>query len=128
MKNKLRVLLVDDNPDVLEFLCDVLGESYEVTTAFNGEDGLAKFQQGVFDFIVSDVRMPKLNGIEFASEVRKVSKLPILFITASENEYIDQIQALTHTYKIKKPFRYKELQDMLTQLSELYFKSNSEVA
>ena len=128
MKNKLKVLLVDDNEDVLEFLHDVLGQSYEVVIAVNGVEALTKFQQGKFDFIVSDVRMPKLSGIDFAKEVRKLSQLPILFITASEDEFCEQIQTLTHVYKVKKPFRFQELQVKLKELHELYFKAISEVA
>jgi CheY-like chemotaxis protein len=128
VKNKLKVLLVDDNDDVLEFLHDVLGQSYEVVIAVNGLEALAKFQQDKFDFIVTDVRMPKLSGIELAHEVRKTSQLPILFITASEDEFSEKIQNLTHVYKVKKPFRYQELQDQLKQLHELYFKALSEVA
>jgi len=128
VKNKLKVLLVDDNEDVLEFLHDVLGQSYEVVIAVNGVEALTKFQQGKFDFIVSDVRMPKLSGIDFAKEVRKLSQLPILFITASEDEFCEQIQTLTHVYKVKKPFRFQELQVKLKELHELYFKAISEVA
>ena len=128
VKNKLKVLLVDDNEDVLEFLHDVLGQSYEVVIAVNGLEALTKFQQGNFHFIVSDVRMPKLSGIDFAKEVRKLSQLPILFITASEDEFCEQIQTLTHVYKVKKPFRFQELQEKLKELHDLYFKAFSEVA
>jgi len=117
---------VDDNHDVLELLCDVLGQGYDLVMAIDGQEALTKFQQNDFDFIVTDVRMPKLSGIELAKEVRKISQLPILFITASEEELSAQIQGIDHVFKLKKPFRFKELQAKLVELNEKYFKPFSQ--
>jgi CheY-like chemotaxis protein len=67
-----KVLLVDDNPDgllVRRLLLEELG--LEVETALDGEAGLRRFESGKFDVIVTDYRMPRMNGIEMIAKIRE---------------------------------------------------------
>ena len=67
-----KILLVDDNPDgllVRRLLLEELG--LEVETALNGEEGLRRFESGNYDVVVTDYRMPRMNGIEMIRRIRE---------------------------------------------------------
>ncbi|MGB7760191.1 MAG: response regulator [Bryobacteraceae bacterium] len=66
-----RILLVDDNPDGLLVRRQLLEElGLEVETALNGEEGLRRFEGGRFDVVVTDYRMPRMDGIEMIRRIR----------------------------------------------------------
>lgn len=65
-----RVLCVDDEPNVLEGLARTLSEDFDVHTATSGEEGLAAMSRGSFSVVVSDMRMPGMNGATFLSRAR----------------------------------------------------------
>ena len=66
-----KILLVDDNPDGLLVRRQLLEElGLEVETALNGEEGLEKFASGRFDVVVTDYRMPRMDGIEMIRRIR----------------------------------------------------------
>ena len=60
--DRARILVVDDEPVVLELLSDLLGGSHAVDTATNGREGLAMAEETAYDVIFLDIRMPDLNG------------------------------------------------------------------
>jgi CheY-like chemotaxis protein len=67
------ILLVDDNRDgllVRRLLLEELG--YTVGVARNGEEGLASFQSDSYDVVVADYKMPRMNGVEFIQQIRKI--------------------------------------------------------
>lgn len=67
-----RVLIVDDDTYLRDLYEEVLkGEGYDVTTAVDGEDGLAKLQEGGFDLILLDVMMPKIDGLGVLKALRE---------------------------------------------------------
>ena len=68
------ILLVDDNRDGLLVRCSLLQEiGYRVESAQNGEEGLKLFNSGNFDIVVTDYRMPRMNGVELIQNLRKVN-------------------------------------------------------
>lgn len=83
--NRPKVLLVEDNPDMLHFLENILQEKYRVIKATNGKEGLKKARGQSFDLIVSDVMMPEMDGISFCEKIKKdfaTSHIPVILITA----------------------------------------------
>jgi len=80
---KPQILLVDDNKMGLSARLSVLEElGYAVTTASNGEDALAQFNEGSFDLVITDYKMPKMHGIELIAQIRKVSQsTPMILIS-----------------------------------------------
>ena len=69
----LKILLVDDNPDGLLVRRTVLEElGYGVSVAENGEEGLKLFTSANFDVVVTDYRMPRMNGVELIQRIRKL--------------------------------------------------------
>lgn len=107
------ILVADDSPDNLLLTETILTASgYQVSTAADGYDAIAKVEQLVPDLLLLDVMMPGLNGYEVTSYVRQHPRLPfipILFVTASSGldfypEAKDSADAL-----IRKPFDIDEL-------------------
>lgn len=85
MDYRYRVLVVDDEPEVVEILTIALRDKYDVIPAANGLDALEKLDDFEPDLAISDVMMPLMNGWELISEVRKrpaFQHMPVIFLTA----------------------------------------------
>ncbi|MBI2989104.1 MAG: response regulator [Deltaproteobacteria bacterium] len=111
---KRRILLVEDEPatiDLMQQQLEFLG--YEVTVAKNGLEAVERAASGLPDLIVMDIRMPKMDGLQAASRIRKNPKtqtIPILAATAKALPG-DREKCLAGGCDgyIAKPFTYKEL-------------------
>jgi len=92
-----KILVVDDEPDILEFLrYNLEKEGYHVATASNGEDGIVLAEKEGPDLIILDIMMPKLDGVEVCRQLRtkpQFDRTVITFLTAREEDY-SQIAAL----------------------------------
>ena len=88
--NIKKILLVEDEKIAREGVRDFLiSRGYLVTEAVDGEEAVKKFcesEQGVFDLVILDVMLPKMNGILVLKEIRKRSKVPVLMLTALSDE------------------------------------------
>jgi len=88
--NGKKILIVDDEPHVIRSLTFVLSkEGYEVSSAENGEDGLAKIRQIKPNLVFLDVMMPKKNGYEVCQEIKKDSSMRdihVIMLTAKGQE------------------------------------------
>lgn len=81
----MRILVVEDQPDLLRNLARTLREEgYAVDMAMDGKDGLAKAQDNDYDALVLDVMMPKLDGWEVLKQLRASKKTPVLMLTARD--------------------------------------------
>lgn len=92
MKTKdIKILLVDDEPDILEIVSyNLSAEGYEVFTAKNGIEGVAKAKKKVPHLIIMDVMMPDMDGIEAVEQIRNTPGLEhiiIAFLTARGEDY-----------------------------------------
>ncbi len=109
----MRVLLVDDDPDILESLrlsFQLQWQGAEVYTALSGEEALEMFYQVKPHVILLDVMLPRLSGYEVLKRIRQVSDVPVIMLTARDEE-IDKVKGLelgADDY-ITKPFGYLEL-------------------
>jgi len=90
MDNGKKILVVDDEPNVITSLTFVLKkEGYDVSSAVNGEDALARIQQSKPNLMFLDVMMPKKNGYEVCKEVKgnsSLSDIHIIMLTAKGQE------------------------------------------
>lgn len=69
---KSNILLVEDDISIQEMVESYLTkEGFVVATAYDGEDGLAKFMQGSFDLVILDIMMPKIDGLEVVRLIRE---------------------------------------------------------
>ena len=108
----MNILIVDDERELAGVLSDLLKQNnYSVTTVFDGEEGLDYALTGIFDLIMLDVMMPKLDGFSVLKEIRR-NKIdtPVLMLTA-KSDLSDKIHGLNigaDDY-ITKPFHTQEL-------------------
>lgn len=97
MSKEIKILLVDDEPDILELLeFHLKKEGYKVKRAKNGAEAITKAKKTQPDLIVLDIMMPEMNGIEVCKELRKMEEFQstvIVFLTA-RNEDFTEIMAL----------------------------------
>jgi DNA-binding response OmpR family regulator len=105
-----RILLVDDERSVQTLLAyPLLKDGYEVISAHDGREALDRFAQQRFDLVVLDIMLPKLDGIEVCRRLRSRSQVPIIMLTAKDDE-IDKVLGLemgADDY-ITKPFSVRE--------------------
>jgi len=108
------ILVVEDDDDVREMLKRVLESDYTVVTAENGLDGMLKATGDPRpDLIISDVRMPKMDGLQMVEQLKKdktVSDIPVIFLTAkgTSKDVISGIKAGARHY-LTKPFDINEV-------------------
>jgi signal transduction histidine kinase len=108
-----RVLVIDDNADLREYISSLLAPEYEVSTATDGLQGLASVQEAPPDIIVSDVMMPGLTGTELVRKLRadpRTESIPIILISAraGQEAAIAGLDAGSDDYLVK-PFAAPEL-------------------
>ena len=109
--NRKKILLVDDEQDILEIISyNLEKEGYEIITAYDGEDALKKALNEQLELIILDIMLPSMDGFEICKRVREKSSVPIIMVTAKEEE-VDKILGLelgADDY-ITKPFSIREL-------------------
>ncbi len=133
----ISVLIVEDNPELRNFLCDILSDTYHVIEATNGQEGLEHALQHMPDFIISDIMMPVMDGLDMVKAIkenRDICHIPIILLSA-KSSLDDRISGLEQGIDdyITKPFsstylkaRIKSLLHQRKLLQELYLKQWSE--
>lgn len=102
------LLVVEDDLEMSEYIKDVLSENFKVYLAKDGEDGLAQAKQITPDLIITDVMMPKMNGIDMTKELKsdfETCHIPVIMLTA-KSDVVNQIEGIetgAEAY-IPKPF------------------------
>ena len=100
-----KILVVDDEPSMTQFLGIVLRkEGFQVTTVHNGKDALDKVRAEAFDVVITDLRMPGMDGIQLLQGIKKVDPaLPVILMTAyaSQQTAIDAVNLGAFQYLIK---------------------------
>lgn len=105
-----RILLIDDNPDIGAMLDTVLGDTYTITKAYSGTEGLLQTQQQAFDLILLDRMLPGKNGEAVLHDLRQTLTTPIIMLTAlSDKDDIARLLMAGATDYVTKPFNIKEL-------------------
>lgn len=121
----MNILVIEDEPGICRFLKEGLEEEeYHLTVAFNGTEGLEKFNRSKPDLILLDWMLPEVDGITVCKEIRKSDKeTPVLFLTARDtvNETIEGLRAGANDY-IKKPFSFDELLERI----KIHFRNKQE--
>ena len=133
MQGKAKVLLVDDDPDFVEAIKTVLeGKSYQVVTAYNGDDGLEKVIEERPDLIILDVIMPGKDGFAVCKELKTdpryyfFSKIPVLMLTVYPDDRdkarLSLLEGMTMEAEdyIQKPVTPEELLGRVEELLKKY--------
>jgi len=109
------IMLVEDEPDLRRLLQDALGDTYDLALFANGVDALNHISDRDWDLIISDLRMPGMDGMEFYSRaVDSRADLSERFLFATGDTYDTEVKAFFDAHQIdfiSKPFRIRELQE-----------------
>ncbi len=108
----MKILVVDDEEGARELFQTVLTEEgYSVALAKNGEEALALFKKDSFDLVLTDIKMPIMDGLQLLQEIRKLgSTTDVVMVTAyGEVETYLKAMSLGAAEYINKPIRIKEL-------------------
>ncbi|MDE7473110.1 MAG: response regulator [Muribaculaceae bacterium] len=111
--DNVNVLVVDDNKELLEMISDGLSAKYNIITACDGVDALDKLGDNEVDFIVSDVMMPRMNGVELLQKVKEninTSHIPFIILTAkTSRDSREEGMASGADIYLEKPFSIRSL-------------------
>lgn len=130
------ILLAEDNSQMRLFLYNNLVESYRVVTAEDGQEALEKIESEHPDIVITDLMMPRMDGIELVEKIRKnfeTSHLPVIMLTAKQTPE-DRILAMKYGADgyITKPFSMElllaRIDNLLTQRKVLFEKMSSNAA
>jgi signal transduction histidine kinase/CheY-like chemotaxis protein len=127
-KNMRKVCVVDDNIEFLDFMIDALSPFYNVLTAADGEKAWALIQEELPDLVISDIMMPKIDGIDLCRNIKSTestSEIPIILLSAksSDQSKMEGFEVGADEY-MTKPFnidilliRMKHLIDLKGQIT-----------
>ena len=132
-KKDIRILLVDDEPDILEIVgYNLSSEGYEIFTANNGVEAISLAKRHLPHLIILDVMMPEMDGIEACQRIRKIPELSetlITFLTARGEDYsqLAGFDAGADDY-ITKPIKPKVLVSKVKALLRRFKETKEDVA
>lgn len=117
---KYTLLIVEDNRELLSFLSKHFSKSYQVFTASNGVSALTKIEKNIPDIIISDVKMPKMDGVELCGRLKNEGRfnyIPIILLSGQDTEdlKIDVLGVGADGY-LNKPFSLKELELVISNM------------
>ncbi|MBU1038161.1 MAG: response regulator [Candidatus Omnitrophica bacterium] len=106
-----KILIIDDEKAVVDMLSDFLGtQGYAVSKAYDGEEGIRKFDSDKPDIVMCDIRMPRKDGFAFLEEIRSSrSWVPVIMVSAiSDPVSIMKGYAFEADYYITKPINLED--------------------
>ena len=110
-----RILVIDDDPGIVDLLYEALSmEGFSVEVAGDGEEGLAKYNKGNFDLVITDMNMPKGSGNQVAEHVRKSRRpdTPLVAMTGTPWEVFGpNFDAI-----VEKPFSLRKITETVENL------------
>lgn len=115
-----QILIVEDNEDVRNYIRSYLDGTYQCHEAVNGQEGLYKVRKLIPDLVVSDIMMPKMNGLEFCRHMKtdeRTSHIPVLMLTAKADmdSKVKGLETGADAY-LTKPFEAMELKIRIKNL------------
>ena len=125
--NKRRIMIVDDEPDVISILEIVLEENgFNVDSFEDPIVALNNYRTGVYDLLILDIKMPKMDGFELYDEIKKIDdKAKVCFLTASEMYYKmsrkEKYCSLDKDLFIQKPIANE---DLVKEINKILTRSN----
>jgi DNA-binding response OmpR family regulator len=116
-----RIIAVDDDDDIIRIMALLFEKDYEFLGAKDGLDALRKIHAYEPDLVIIDVMIPKVNGFQVCSAIRKIDRyvnLPIVFLTGKDDPKIREMAESLNSCFILKPCNYQELLKIVQKLIE----------
>lgn len=114
----LSLLYVEDNSCLSKIKIELFEDIFKLTVlAEDGDIGLEKYKQAHYDLVITDINLPKLNGLKMVEEIFKIdSKQSVVVISAySEVEYLSKVQELNIKHFLTKPAKSKDVLNAIYQ-------------
>ncbi|MGA7601530.1 MAG: response regulator [Nitrososphaeraceae archaeon] len=117
-----RILVVDDEPDLTQVSTLALEyHGFKVDSFTDPQEALSKYKPGLYDLVILDIKMPKMDGFELYHEIKKKdNNANVCFLTASELYYEEfrkkEYCALNRNLFIRKPIENEELVKQITKM------------
>jgi CheY-like chemotaxis protein len=113
-----RILVVEDDPWIRALLERLLGDPFQVEVAPGGTQGVERCRTTAFDAVVTDVRMPDLDGVSMVQALRgKGLEMPVVFLTGSPEDVSPaRLAALQPAQLLAKPYGIERLRAALAQM------------
>ena len=115
---KSRILIVDDDPNLLVLLADQLrADGFEIATARDGDEALRRLRAGWPDLLIIDMMMPRMDGLTLAREIKAQADLPIIVLSAIDagDSKADLLEEVAEDY-VTKPYHYPELRARINRV------------
>ncbi len=120
-KKEAKILVVDDDKRLADNMVEYLTKfGYQAVAAYGGREALAKFEQGDFQLVITDLKMPEMDGMELFDAVNKLdSRVMVMVITGygTIGSAVDAIKRGSYDY-IPKPFKMEELEVIVNRALE----------
>jgi len=117
----LKLLYVEDNPDAREMTAMIFEDFFDdIVMAVDGEDGFRKFQENNFDLIITDINMPKLNGLDMIEKIREINENISILVLSAHNEddfFIRSIKFSIDGYLLK-PIDIDQFTNIINKIIE----------
>jgi DNA-binding NtrC family response regulator len=113
-----RLLIVDDEPLILEVLTEHFKSDYDVETALNGADALGAILRARPDVVMLDINMPRMNGVEVLKDIKQIDEsIAVIMVTANEQVAMaaEALRNGAFGY-VPKPFDFRYLDHMLATI------------
>ncbi len=106
-----RILVVDDDPLIQKLIRGYIGHKIEVESFQSATDALQHLKEESYSLVITDFRMPKLNGAEFIKKIREKYDIPVLLLSAAvdERHTFDEIKKYKDVFVMPKPFSRHDL-------------------
>jgi two-component system, NtrC family, response regulator PilR len=121
MEHKGRILIVEDEKSMREVLKILLeDEGYETISASDGQDGIRRIEEDIFDIVITDIKMPRADGFEVLKKVKEISPTSIVIMITAYGTTESTIEAMklgAYDY-IHKPFKIDEIRLIINKAFE----------
>lgn len=130
MSRKKNILVIEDEEDLLEILEGSLKTAgYDVISGKNGSEGLFKYKNQKFDLVITDIKMPKLDGIEVVKNIRRDEKskdLPIIVASGNVTEFKPELSLFENIHMLEKPYKKKDILEVCQKAFSVSSNTDSE--
>lgn len=124
---KKKVLYVEDDEAVMKSFSKILKKVFgEVLVAYNGREGLEIYEQNQdIDFIITDIKMPRLDGLDMFTEIKKINEdVPCIITTAhAEHDYYSKAEDIGIYKYITKPLNINDLLQAVSEFEKEKYKA-----
>jgi len=118
--SKARILVVDDDPDMVASIVDVLElNEYQADAAYSGSDATKAYRKAPYDVVIMDIKMPNINGVECQAMILSIdpSAKVIMMTGHSKNRLLEQADDQGALAILRKPFDFDGLLQQLKKLT-----------